>query len=328
MRAWLLGALVVLLCLPGPAGAQTELESAERNASSSLAELEAARQEVDAWAARLDSVEARLVAALYAYEQSNGLLEAAALRVFELRDEIQAAERRVGSLRRLSEERAATAYMNGALDLGMLVAVDFAETALLAEATSAVREADAQALESFALARQKSEDLKRTYEDDQRVLADLRADLAVRARSLEQSFAAVGASLAVAERELAAADTRYRNALSELDAGRRRRAAALGVSVWGTQVERYFADDLVDQALLVMACESGGDPDATHPESGAAGLFQFLPGTWVFASAGAGFAGASRYDPEANIAAAAWLVDYSVRTGHPGGAWGHWVCKP
>ncbi|NIA24382.1 MAG: transglycosylase SLT domain-containing protein [Gammaproteobacteria bacterium] len=77
-----------------------------------------------------------------------------------------------------------------------------------------------------------------------------------------------------------------------------------------------------------MYCESGGNPDAKNPYSTATGLFQFLRGTWAIASVRAGFGGYSRLDPEANIASAAWLVKYSIRTQHPGGAWGHWSCKP
>ena len=91
---------------------------------------------------------------------------------------------------------------------------------------------------------------------------------------------------------------------------------------------QFFPAERVGEALSVMRCESNGDPLATNPYSGAAGLFQFMPGTFRWASEGAGYGGASVYDPTANVAAAAWLVDYSVRHGHPDGAWGHWVCQP
>ncbi len=103
---------------------------------------------------------------------------------------------------------------------------------------------------------------------------------------------------------------------------------ARNVEEWRPLVARYFPADRVDEALSVMKCESNGDPLATNRYSGAAGLFQFMPGTWAWSSEGAGFAGASVYDPEANVASAAWLVDYSIRHGHRDGAWGHWVCQP
>ncbi len=106
------------------------------------------------------------------------------------------------------------------------------------------------------------------------------------------------------------------------------RATGSGAEQWRGLVAAYFPAALVDQALVVIQCESRGDPSARNPYSGASGLFQFMPRTWSWASEGAGFAGADVYDAEANVASAAWLVDYSLATGHSGGAWGHWNCKP
>lgn len=105
-------------------------------------------------------------------------------------------------------------------------------------------------------------------------------------------------------------------------------ASAGGVERWRGLVAAYFPAERVEEALRVMHCESKGDPNARNPHSGAAGLFQFMARTWGWASAEAGFGGASVYDPEANIASAAWLVQHSIATGHAGGAWGHWTCKP
>jgi hypothetical protein len=79
----------------------------------------------------------------------------------------------------------------------------------------------------------------------------------------------------------------------------------------------YFTGDDVDTALQVSYCESQWDASAYNPLSGASGLFQHLPGGWEERAAGAGFAGASPFDAEANTAAAAWLV-------YQGGGWWHW----
>ena len=95
---------------------------------------------------------------------------------------------------------------------------------------------------------------------------------------------------------------------------------------WQKLIERYFPPERVDEALAIVECESGGDPDATNPRSSAAGLFQFIDGTWAHASEQAGFAGASPHDPEANVAAAAWLVGYSLDVGDA--PWAHWTCRP
>lgn len=98
------------------------------------------------------------------------------------------------------------------------------------------------------------------------------------------------------------------------------------VARWRPLVEEYFAPELVDQALAIIACESNGDPDATNPRSSATGLFQFIGRTWANASGPAGFGGASPTDPEANVASAAWLVEYSLEAGQ--GPWRHWTCSP
>lgn len=98
------------------------------------------------------------------------------------------------------------------------------------------------------------------------------------------------------------------------------------VEQWRPIVETYFTSDLVEDALSIIDCESNGDPDARNGRSGAAGLFQFIRGTWAHASAQAGFAGASPFEPEANIAAASWLVTYSLDTGTS--PWAHWTCRP
>jgi hypothetical protein len=135
----------------------------------------------------------------------------------------------------------------------------------------------------------------------------------------------------IVERALAhveVADAVYQAALDLVEMEERRLAALAGVEHWRPLVARYFPPDRVGEALQVMHCESRGNPDATNPQSEAAGLFQFLESTWVLASARAGFTGASRYDPEANVASAAWLVAHSVAVDHPRGAWGHWSCQP
>ncbi len=100
------------------------------------------------------------------------------------------------------------------------------------------------------------------------------------------------------------------------------------VEEWRDLVAQYFDPERVDEALAVIHCESRGDPTAVNPISNASGLFQFVPNTWGWASAEAGWAQASVFDPEANVATAAWLVQVSIETNHPGGAWGHWSCQP
>lgn len=70
-------------------------------------------------------------------------------------------------------------------------------------------------------------------------------------------------------------------------------------------------------AIAVATCESGLNPNAYNP-SGAAGVFQIMPGTW----AGTSQAGKSVYNAAANIAAAHEIF---VRDGY---SWREWTCKP
>lgn len=97
------------------------------------------------------------------------------------------------------------------------------------------------------------------------------------------------------------------------------------VMAWRPLVEQHFAPDLVLDALVIMQCESVGDPDALNPYSGASGLFQFLSGTWAVASVQAGVGDRSVFDGEANVIAASWLAEYyRARTGDP---WRPWSCR-
>lgn len=94
---------------------------------------------------------------------------------------------------------------------------------------------------------------------------------------------------------------------------------------WRPLIEQHFAPDLVLDALVIVQCESVGDPEVVNPYSGASGLFQFIPGTWAVASVRAGVDGQSVFDPEANIIAASWLAEYyRARTGEP---WRPWACR-
>lgn len=84
-------------------------------------------------------------------------------------------------------------------------------------------------------------------------------------------------------------------------------------------IAQYFAplgQKQVDIALCVAEAESGFDPHAENPITGAAGVFQFIPSTWESLSEAAGWGGASVFDAEANVAVAAWTVEQA--------GWGGW----
>lgn len=90
------------------------------------------------------------------------------------------------------------------------------------------------------------------------------------------------------------------------------------VEQWRPLVEKYFKAQDVPTAMRIMQCESRGDPNAKNPHSSASGLFQHLARYWPERSAKAGWAGADIFDPEANIAVAAWLKSVA--------GWRSWTC--
>jgi soluble lytic murein transglycosylase-like protein len=97
------------------------------------------------------------------------------------------------------------------------------------------------------------------------------------------------------------------------------------VERWRSTVAAHFPANRVNEALLIIQCESLGDPEAVNPYSGASGLFQFMPGTWAVASVSAGVGDASVFDAVANTTAAAWLGGYYESRGL--GFWDPWTCR-
>ncbi|MFV9671843.1 MAG: transglycosylase SLT domain-containing protein [Acidimicrobiia bacterium] len=132
----------------------------------------------------------------------------------------------------------------------------------------------------------------------------------------------------LAERVVAAAELLAESERTAMDALLSTTAIPVAgpVERWRPIVEQYFATERIDEALSIIDCESNGDPNARNPRSSASGLFQFLDRTWSHSSEQAGFEGASPFLPEANIAAAAWLVEYSLGVGDS--PWAHWTCRP
>ena len=96
-----------------------------------------------------------------------------------------------------------------------------------------------------------------------------------------------------------------------------------GVEQWRSLVATYFRPGDVDRALRIMACESGGNPDAKNSRSSAAGLWQFLKSTWNRAAQSTGsptYNQGGPYDPTWATINAAWLRDR-------GSGWNQWECN-
>jgi uncharacterized protein YraI len=71
----------------------------------------------------------------------------------------------------------------------------------------------------------------------------------------------------------------------------------------------------VEDMIRVAACESVWDPYAVNSSSGASGLFQFMPGTWLTTP----YADQDIFDPVANANAAAWMWSVGRRN--------EWSCQ-
>jgi LysM repeat protein len=84
-----------------------------------------------------------------------------------------------------------------------------------------------------------------------------------------------------------------------------------------SMIEQVFGANSA-AAINIATCESGLNPSATNAYSGAAGLFQIMPGTWSTTSQAA----SSPYNAYANIVAA---HDIFVRDGN---SWAEWTCQP
>lgn len=97
------------------------------------------------------------------------------------------------------------------------------------------------------------------------------------------------------------------------------------VNRWRSLVSRFFPAQYVNEALQIIQCESEGNPNAVNPkvipgQGQARGLFQHMDAFWPSRSAQAGYPGKSVFDPEANIATAAWLFMQTE-------TWSHWSCQ-
>ncbi len=89
---------------------------------------------------------------------------------------------------------------------------------------------------------------------------------------------------------------------------------------------KYGVDE--NHFAKIAKCESSFNPLSQNPNpviyngknlGHAQGLFQFIPSTWAWMSAEAGYQGASVWDPVANANVAAW----AWKNGHGS----HWECQ-
>ena len=334
MRAVAIAAVVAAMLPAAIAGADTveeavdDVNQAEQAVGDASADRARLQRTISNLASSRNQVLDQLLFTLSEYERRNAELEEASYMVNTLRSRLLTTEEEVVQLRASVQDRAIRAYMRGAFETNTVLwsAGSFQEAAILIQAVERTAARDTDVLGNLATTRGLLAGLREDFESERTRLLGVRDELGSLVEELESRFEATDSSLGQAYRDLGEADRRYQSAISDLDSAERRLATFRGAGQWRPIVERFFRGPLVEDAIWVMHCESRGNPDATNPTTGAAGLYQFLAGTWTYASAGAGFAGASRYDPEANIASAAWLAHRDQDRGSS--PWVPWSCKP
>jgi peptidoglycan hydrolase CwlO-like protein len=274
-------------------------------------------------------------------------------------EQIVARELELGVGRERARERLAGMYMRADARGGLIVLSGRAITDLPTQVAylGALADEDREVISELAASRadlvRLTEEIRASLEAQEAVVADLAAEVETRIADVEAAQSRVDGLEAQwqreeeerrrrAEEERRRQEEEARRQAEAEEAARQEAEAALaaaaaaaaaegwkpgaGVEPWRGLVRQYFPDRLVEEAMRVMKCESGGNPLAVNPYSGASGLFQHLPYYWPSRTEKAGWSGADIFDGEANIAVSAWLVDQSERAGKD--SWSHWSCKP
>ncbi len=322
-------AALVLLTTPAFA-AQTELEEAEEQAAEAGAALTRSQAVRAAAEAEYSTSELALGLAVAEFADAQHEYQAISGKVLEVQGAISDAEGRLADLRDSVIDTAVDSYMalSSTASLQPFVATSDALDALVhAELVSVVAERGTQTIADFSAVRTHLSVQRTELVAGQAELSDLSDRLELQQLQMEALFEEASVNAAESRADVAAADAAYRGALTRVEQENRRLASLVGSGSWRALVAEFFPAAHVEEALAIMECESSGNPNAVNPTSGASGLFQFLESTWLWASPLAGYGGASRFDPVANVASAAWLFQYTVKNGHRNGIWAHWECR-
>lgn len=323
---------IALSPLPGTpsARAQSELDRLEDELDQAEHERDDAAGNAETRQAYRDEIGRQVDETLAEYNRISGMLETAGAGLAILRYEIEIAEDELFDLMDQAQERAVEAYMRSAAlpESSFLLSSSFEQIAVMDQSFRTTSDDNVVVFEELEERRATLAQLREQLETERAGILVLRSELEVSRDLLAQLFGAADKAVLEAYENLDQADAEYQTALAAYEVELEKYRWTGDIEQWRPFIEQYFPPERVQEAMRVMACESGGNPNAQNDHSTATGLFQFLDGTWAWMSVPAGWGGESRFNPEANIAVAAYLVDYSIRTGHPAGAWGHWECKP
>ncbi|GIU91657.1 MAG: hypothetical protein KatS3mg011_0563 [Acidimicrobiia bacterium] len=363
--AFALSLLLLVSLFGGTGLSRAQVEEAERQAEQAEAELDEAYRIVSEAVADRQQVELALFDALTRYEQAAAELAVASAALERIERSLLFAEAEAASAERGLQTQAAAAYMEAVTSMpNVVLASSSVEEAIFVGAVFEASQEDTLArLAELAVVRRELDQLRSSYQAEKERVEGLATELQLETEQLRELFAQADARVAEAFDRALQAEADYRAALDDVARARaaeeeeRRRAQATTTTTtvpptngatppttqpprddeppsirigpaterWRPIVETHFASDLVEDALVIMECESGGDPEAVNPYSGAAGLYQFLPATWAVASVKAGVGDRSVFDGEANIIAASWLAEYYRQRGYD--PWLPWTCR-
>jgi hypothetical protein len=306
-----------------PALAQSDEEVRQK-----AEELARARADMAAGRDSLAAADAVLFGAIDAYEATAAELRAAASSLADAEEAVRRNETAAFAARDDRNALAVTGYIDAVAGVpGTSPAIesinDILIAALLMERITAARAGETEDYESLHARLAES---RAALEADRDRLVTLRLTADAQVETLVALANQAVGTLNDAVIDEADAVVAHQDAVDRLEAARR--GITPGALQWEDLIERHFPDELKWEALQVLDCESRGDPFARNALSGSEGLFQFLTGTWAYSSIGAGYGGALRTDPEASVAAAAWLVRRSELFNGPHGRWAHWSCQP
>lgn len=334
-----------------PARAQTEVDKAKAQVDKAKQQSDEAKHLVSSSVADRAQVETELFAAIQHYQDTQQALATADARLSNISQQLSFATAAAAGASQDLQQQAVAAYMSAIVAPNtLMLSTGSMEQVMVADSVFRSTSADTLGrLDELAVQEHQLSGLQTRFQQERQVVVQLQDQAKAESDRLQTLYDKADAAVAAAYRKAQAAESAYKQATNDLaqakareeqrrlqeeEAKRRARQAAgkshgslkPAVEAWRSTVSRYFPARLVDEALQVMQCESGGNPQAVNPYSGASGLFQFLPGTWAIASVRAGVASAGVFNGEANIAAAAWLTSAYEARGYD--TWMAWSCKP
>jgi peptidoglycan hydrolase CwlO-like protein len=311
-----------------PAGANTVGDIAR--AKDQLATI---LKRVDAAVKERDRIQRELTDLLTKVDLGRRSIEATQARIVDTQLSLRGVSAAMASQQATIDRRAAEAYMGGAgADVAaMLEASSFQDlTERLADLEA---ESDLGVEVNAGLTTQKRQlvqgetTLQALYTKKRGTLDAMNVDAAKLADDLRAQRAVVGA--------VDADRARIAALLKTLQDRRQRELAkeALRRSHWGGRgapppppppptggpkkvvdlIKHYFTPQgphNLQTALCVGWRESRYIPTAVNRASGASGVYQFMPNLWPWFSSTAGWKGANVFDPVANVAVAAYIVDH------------------